>query len=129
MHFAISCNRTFKALASVLGTGPGRSGVEAEPDRIDVRMGWAFRSSIPRASVREVELVARIPALMELGVHGLNGAWSVNGSSAGVVKVASAPAGARVLSVPVRLGTLYLSLEEPDAFVVAASRLTTGGTP
>jgi hypothetical protein len=121
MHFAISYNSVFKALATITGTGPGRSGVEVEADRIDVRMGWAFRARIPRSSVREVEQIDRIPPLYGAGVHGWGGRWAVNGSQRGAVKITvDPPADARVLFVPVKLRELLLSLEKPEAFVVAA---------
>jgi hypothetical protein len=123
MKFAISFNPLFKPLATILGTGPGQSGVEVEADRIDVRMGWAFRAGIPRASIRKVEQVDRIPALMGLGVHGWRGTWAVNGAQRGAVKITiDPPADARVLLVPVKLRELYISLEQPEAFVVAAGR-------
>jgi hypothetical protein len=123
MQFAISYNPIFKALATITGTGPGQSGVTVEADRIEVRMGWAFRASIPRASVRQVEQVERIPPLYGFGVHGWNGRWAVNGSQRGAVKLTiDPPADARVLFVPVRLRELFLSLEEPEAFVVTAGR-------
>jgi hypothetical protein len=123
MQFAISYNPIFKALATITGTGPGQSGVTVEADRIEVRMGWAFRASIPRASVRQVEQVDRIPPLYGFGVHGWNGRWAVNGSQRGAVKLTiDPPADARVLFVPVRLRELFLSLEEPEAFVVTAGR-------
>lgn len=123
MKFAISYNRFFKTLATITGTGPGQSGVEVEADRIDVRMGWAFRASIPQSSVSKVEQVDRIPPRYGFGVHGWNGRWAANGSQRGTVKVTiEPPAKGRVVFVPVTLRELYLSLEEPEAFVVAAGR-------
>lgn len=123
MQFAISYNPIFRVLATITATGPGQSGVTVEDDRIDVRMGWAFRASIPRSAVRRVEPVDRIPPLYGLGVHGWNGTWAVNGSQRGTVKVAMEPAAkGRVLFVPVTLRQLYLSLENAEAFVVAAGR-------
>lgn len=122
MKFAISYHPAFKGLATITGTGPGRSGVEVEAGRIEVRMGWAFRASISRSSVRKVEQVDRIPPLFGFGVHGWNGTWAVNGAQRGAVKMTLEPAATgRVLFVPVTLRQLYLSLEEPEAFIVAAS--------
>ena len=125
MRFAIRYNSPFRALATVLGMGPGQSGVEVEPDHIDVHMGWAFRARIPRTSVRQAEQVEKIPTLLGLGVHGWGGRWAANGTSAGGVRIEIDPAArARVLFVGVRLETLYLSLEQPEAFIVAAGRIT-----
>lgn len=124
MQFAISYDSLFRILATITGIGQGR--VEVEADRIDVRMGWAFRASIPRSSVNKVEQIERIPPLFGWGVHGWNGRWAVNGSQRGAVKLTMEPAAkGRVLFVPVTLRELSLSLEEPEAFVVAAGRSAT----
>jgi hypothetical protein len=124
MQFAISYDSFFRVLATITGLGQGR--VEIEGDRIDVRMGWAFRASIPRASVQKAEQIDRIPPLFGWGVHGWNGRWAVNGSQRGAVKLTVEPAAkGRVLFVPVTLRELSLSLEEPEAFVVAAGRSAT----
>jgi hypothetical protein len=121
MQFAISYTPIFRALAAITGLSHGR--VDVAADRIDVRMGWAFRASIPRESVERVEQIDRIPPLYGFGVHGWNGRWAVNGSQRGAVKLTlEPPATGRVLVVPVTLRELSLSLEEPEAFVVAAGR-------
>jgi hypothetical protein len=90
MQFAISYDSFFRVLATITGLGQGR--VEIEGDRIDVRMGWAFRASIPRASVQKAEQIDRIPPLFGWGVHGWNGRWAVNGSQRGAVKLTVEPA-------------------------------------
>ncbi len=123
MKFEISYNPMFRTLATITGTGPGQSGVEVAADRIDIRMGWAFQASIPRSNIKTIEQVDRIPPLYGFGVHGWNGRWAVNGSQRGAVKLTMEPAAqARVLFVPVTLRELYLSLEEAEAFIVAAGR-------
>lgn len=123
MKFPISYTSMFKALASITGIGPSQSNVSIYSDRVDVRMGWAFRASIPRSSVNKIEQVDRIPPLYGFGVHGWNGTWAVNGSQRGAVKLSlDPPASARVVFVPVKLRQLYLSIEQPEAFVVAAGR-------
>ncbi|MCC6756004.1 MAG: hypothetical protein IT199_06495 [Solirubrobacterales bacterium] len=92
--------------------GPGRSWVAVDGDRVEVRMGWAFRAAFPSASVRAAAR-DRLPFL-GWGVHGWRGRWLVNGSSRGLVRLDLDPAGrARVLGVPVRLQQLWVSLEEP----------------
>ena len=110
----------FRPLLSVLGAGPGFSGMSLDGDRLKVRMGWMFRAEIPVASITGAEphqgLVGGI------GVHGWRGTWLVNGATKGVVSVnIEPPARARVLGVPVKLRTLQVSVEEPEVFLAALS--------
>lgn len=110
----------FRPLLSVLGGGPGFSGVSLDGDRLRARMGWMFRADIPRASITGAEphhgLVGGI------GVHGWRGTWLVNGSARGVVSIhIDPPAKARVLGVPVKLRTLQVSVEEPEELLAALS--------
>lgn len=117
MQFAISYAGPFRFLATITATGPSHSGVTVTDDHVDIRMGWAFRTRIPRSAIRSVEQPVRIPSLMGYGVHGWNGRWAVNGSQSGAVRLTIDPAGqGRVLGIPVSLRTLYVSLEQPAAF-------------
>ena len=110
----------FRPLLSVLGGGPGFSGVTVDGDRMRVRMGWMFRAEIPMTSITGAE---RHRGLVGgIGVHGWRGTWLVNGSAKGVVSVhIDPPAPARVLGVPVKLRTLQVSVEEPDELLAALS--------
>ena len=120
MKFAISYTDAFSKLASITGTGPGQSGVEVDDTHVGVRMGWAFRARIPRNAIRDVEQPAKIPFRFGMGVHGWGGTWAVNGSAQGGVRLTIEPGTkARAMFVPVTLGTLLLSLEEPEAFAAA----------
>ncbi len=113
----------FRPLLSALGVGPRFSGVDIDPDRVRVRMGWSFRAAVARRSIAGVR---RHPgAVWSIGVHGWNGQWLVNGGARGLVSVSIAPpARAWVLGVPVRLRTLIVSVESPDELIAA---LTDGG--
>lgn len=123
MRFEISYSDAFRWLATITGTGPGRSGVEVTDDHVEARMGWAFRARTPRNAIRAVEQPVEFPALFGWGVHGWNGRWSVNGSQRGAVRIAIEPAAnARVLGITVTLRELYVSLEEPEAFATAVRR-------
>ena len=110
----------FRPLLSVLGGGPGFSGVTVDGDRMRVRMGWMFRAEIPMTSITGAE---RHRGLVGgIGVHGWRGTWLVNGSAKGVVSVhIDPPAPARVLGVPVKLRTLQVSVEEPEELLAALS--------
>lgn len=110
----------FRPLLSVLGGGPGFSGVSLEGDRLRARMGWMFRAEVPRTSITGAE---RHRGLVGgIGVHGWRGTWLVNGSARGVVSIhIEPPAKARVLGVPVKLRTLQVSVEEPEELLAALS--------
>jgi len=128
MTFAIAYNDAFRWLATITGMGPGLSGVEVTDTHVEVRMGWAFRARIPRNAIRSVQQPATIPFLFGMGVHGWGGTWAVNGSGRGGVKLTiEPPARTRVCFVPVRVKTLMLSLEEPEAFAATLDAPTTQG--
>lgn len=120
-RFAISYSSVVKPLLTLLGMGPGTSGVDVRADVVRVRMGWAFTASIPRDSVTSV---APDHALVTgWGVHGIGGRWLVNGSSRGLVRLTiDPPAPARVLGVPVRLRVLRVSVAEPRRLISALTR-------
>ena len=87
-------------------------------ERLRVRMGWGFAADAPRVSIRTRVRDERVVG--GIGVHGWRGSWLVNGATSGLVTLEFEPEQrARVLSVPVRLRRLRLSLEDPDAFITA----------
>jgi hypothetical protein len=107
-------------LLAVLGMGPRRSHVDLGPASLEVRLGWAFRASIPRSSIAGVRRHG--DTWWGIGVHGGRGRWLVNGSVRGIVAVdLDPPVRARVVGFPVTLRTLLVSLDDPDAFVAAAA--------
>jgi hypothetical protein len=116
--FAIRYSRALLPLMVVLGLGPRRSRVELYDEELRVRMGWAFRATIPRASI-----VRGTPAgwfvRNSIGVHGrpIQKTWLVSGSRQGVVWLSvEPPARGRVTGFPVTIRRLGLSLEEPAEF-------------
>jgi hypothetical protein len=112
--FAIDYSPAMLLLFRVAGLGPARSGVWVGPESVRVRMGWGFRAEIPRRAVREIR--PDTGAVTGWGVHGWRGQWLVNGSSSGLVRLEIEPTvQAWVTGVPVRLRSLRLSLESPDA--------------
>ena len=116
-RFDISYNSFNRPLLTVLGMGPKRSHVTVSDDTVTVRMGWSFRSDIPRSSITSVRLDD--DTVWGWGVHGWGGTWLVNGSSSGVVRLDLAPAVPSKVVGPfgVSLRTLRVSVEEPTSLL------------
>jgi hypothetical protein len=105
----------------LLGITRGSSYVDVAPDRVRVRMGWAFGTQMPRTSIRSAR---RVRNAISIGVHGWRGRWLVNGSAGPLVAIAiDPPARARVLGFPVRLRELIVSVDDPDALIRELSPL------
>ena len=123
--FAISYDPAMVPLFAVLGVGPRFSHVTVSAGELRVRLGWAFRASVPRAAVREV--APDDGRVLGRGARGWRGRWLVNGSSQGLVRVTvDPPAPARVAGWPVRVRELRLSLEAPGFFVATLRPRDTG---
>ena len=102
----------------LVGFTRGNSHVVLDADALEVRMGWGFTLRAPRSAVRTAAPDAR--PLFDRGVHGWFGRWNVAASRRGLVRIVFAPpVAARVGPVPVRVRTLRVSLEEPEAFLLA----------
>ncbi len=100
-------------LLGLLGMGRRFSSVVLSEDAIDVKMGWAFRTSIPRSAVTSTR--AHTGRVLGWGVHGWRGRWLVNGSSKGLVTLEIEPAArASVGGVPIKLRQLTVSLVDPE---------------
>jgi hypothetical protein len=111
-----------RLLMRPLGLGPRGAWVEVDDVNVEVRMGWAFRARFPRSVVRTVERSDR--RVISQGVHGRNGRWLVNGATCGLVLIDLAPdQHARALGRRVRLSTLEVSVDDPDALVTALATL------
>jgi hypothetical protein len=114
--FAVSYDPALLPLMIAVGAGPRFTHVTVTGDELKVAMGWAFRATVPRSSIRDAG--AYDGRVIAWGVHGFRGRWLVNGSSRGMVRVTiDPPARAYVLGVPVRLRELLLSVEAPGFFV------------
>jgi hypothetical protein len=97
---------------AVLGLTPGNSRVDVFEQRVEVRMGWAFRATIERSSIQSVS--DDHDRVTGWGAHGWRGVWLVNGSSSGIVRIELEPPGsAKVCGVPVELRVLRVSVEDP----------------
>ncbi len=107
-----------RALLSVLGLGPRYSGLELDRDRLRVRMGWGFSATVARSQIRSARPSQGLVG--GIGVHGWGGRWLVNGSVSGLVTLEIDPAArAWVIGVPVKLRSLRVSVEDPDALLRA----------
>jgi hypothetical protein len=109
-------------LDTLLGSGPGSSGVTVDADQLQIRMG-EYRLRIPRASVRSAR---RSQAKLRgtTGVHAERGRLLINGSADGLVELTIDPPGrtGRTLNtmfVNQRVHVLILSLVDPDGFIAA----------
>ena len=111
-RFPVRFTGANRAMA-VLGLSATNSYVDVSAQVLTVRMGWAFRSAMPRSSVHSVR--ADEARVWGWGAHGWGGAWLVNGSSTGIVRIEFDPPGhARVLGVRVQLQILRVSVEDPE---------------
>lgn len=99
-----------------------RARVEVSEQDFYVHFGRGFESRFPLSSVREIGHMPAEWVRMNRGVHGGHGAWLVNGSRRGLVRlILDPPAMARTGVGPARVGVevreLRLSLEDPDGLI------------
>jgi hypothetical protein len=108
---------------TLLGGGPGKSGVEVGPDEIRVRMG-TYKFDIPRRSVRS----ARRSHQKLRGTSGVHiykkGQLLVNGSADGLVEITIDPPchtdrTPSTMFIKERVNSLLVSLVDPDGFIAA----------
>jgi hypothetical protein len=107
---------------TLLGGGPGKSGVWVYSDRLHIQMA-TFRLDVPRTSVRAP---ARSHAKLRgsSGVHFNNGRALINGGSTGLVEFGLDPPvrPARGLSTGFfrpTVNLVVLSMVDPDGFIAA----------
>jgi hypothetical protein len=122
-RFPIAYSTPMRLLLGSLGLGPSRAWVDVDDASVEVRMGWAFYARFARSSVRAAERSNR--RVISQGVHGRDGRWLVNGTTRGVVHIYLAPdQEARAIGRRVRLSTLDVSVEDPDALLTVLSTPT-----
>jgi len=98
--------------------GARHAKVELSDDDPRVRMGWAFRATIARRSIRRAALHREV--VWAVGVHSdlRFKSWLVNGAMKGVVFLdLLPPARGRFAVFPITIERLGLGLEDPDAFL------------
>ncbi len=93
--FPISFDRPSRKPMTVLGAGPKVSLVEVSSSTVDIRMGWAFRATIPRGAVASVrpldgglsDLSGPFRISVLRGVNYWRGTALVNGAGTGLVEI------------------------------------------
>jgi hypothetical protein len=111
----------------VAGAGPSTAQITIEDDVLRVKMGWFwFRATIPLRSIVHARRSGN--AWFSVGVHtDMMGGWIVNGSPLGMVHLTiEPPASGRFAGLPIQIRNLWLSLEDPDAFVAALTSANPG---
>ncbi|HEX3287179.1 MAG TPA: hypothetical protein VHT50_21605 [Mycobacterium sp.] len=93
----------FKPFSVPFGLAPQQSDVSITNDSLHVSMGWGFRADIPLSSITDAK--PSDDRVYSWGVHGWRGRCP--------------PVKGRVLGVPVTLKTLWVSVTDPDALIVA----------
>ena len=117
-RFFIRFDMWYGILSSALFLPPSSSYIEVDSERVHIQMGWAFRSSFPRAAVASAAQTHESP--LSRGVHGFAGRWLVNGSGQGILTLDLTPSQrGYVMGFPVRLRQLLVSVAEPVALAEA----------
>ena len=120
-EFRFSYGPFSRQMLSLLANGPSFSRVSVNAERIEIRFGWSFQMSIPRSEIASA-VRSKKPFGAGFGVHGWRGRWVINGSNDGIVQLTfRQPQQARVVGFPVKPREIFLSLEDPDGFLVAIS--------
>lgn len=118
-RYSIRVDPLFRGLFAALGAGSRRDFVDIDSGKLIVRLGWLFRATIPRSSVASGHQHADMYG--GWGAHGWRHRWLVNGSSKGIVQL-DLKLGQRAWLLgawPIRLRTLYVSLNDPNGFLAA----------
>lgn len=114
-------------LMGVFGMPPSRCYVDVDDTHLRVRMGMWFELDTERSVVRSAE--PDHDPVFGWGVHGWRDRWLVNGSSSGIVRVTLDPSvRAWMGPVPLRVGVLRVSVEDPDGLVAALTPATPSGS-
>jgi hypothetical protein len=120
MRFEFQYSGLTRRLLAPFLMGPRHSWIEVREQEIYVRMGFAFRATIPRNRIVEAQPA---PCPMSVGVHGWRGRWLVNGSRvAGVALDVQPPTRGWFNGLPLKLRRLSLGIADPGAFLEALER-------
>ena len=114
-----------RLLLGVLAIPPNSRYAALDEAALQVRLGWTFRLTAPRASV--VAALRDHHRVGGIGAHGWRGTWLVNTTSKGLVRIVlDPPSKATVCGVPVTVKVLRVSVTEPDTFLTALQHESQG---
>jgi hypothetical protein len=117
-RFPIRYSKFSRLFFVPLRLGARHAKVDLTDDALRVRMGWAFRATIPRRSIRRAALHGDV--WWAVGVHSdlRFKSWLVNGSSQGIVFLdLLPPAEGRAGPFPITIERLGVGLEDPEGFL------------
>ncbi len=122
MRTAIHRSDWVKPLLWLFGGTADRSYVEVDGDTVHIRFGFLFDERIPIANIVEVER-QHWPALAGIGWRtNLMDSIAVVGSYSNVVRLKVSPRIWMKVLFPVRVESLYVSVDDPDAFIAEIRR-------
>jgi len=115
LRFPIAFDHWFEVLSRVLLIPARTAYVTVGDDQVDVRFGWGFRSTFPRAAVRGARVDHRRRSPVSRGAHGWRGRWLVNGAGAPLVEIDLDPRQlAHVLGIAIHVHQLIVSVDDAD---------------
>lgn len=118
MKFGFRYDGPSRVLLTALGCGHRFSSIEVDDTTLRVKMGWAFRATIPRSAITGATPDDGRP--ISRGAHGWRGRWLVNGAGRGLVTITvHPPARGWCTGVPLRIRQLTLSAEAPAELIEA----------
>ena len=122
MRFPMSVSPTWRWLLALLGGTPERSYVEVGADGLEVRFG-SFSQRIPFREVISVVVYARTVPWYAYFIGwrtNLRGGVALVGAAENLVKLELRTARrVSLMGIPTTMRELYVSLENPDAFLRA----------
>lgn len=122
MRTGIHRSNWVKPLLWLFGGTDARSYVEMDSDSVHVRFGFLFDEKIPIANIVEVER-QHWPVFAGIGWRtNLIDSIAVVGSHSNVVRLKLSPRIWMKVLFPVRVESLYVSVDDPDAFVAEIKR-------
>lgn len=116
--FALRYGALARHFLNLVASGPARSGVAVRDADLTIVMGRSFSGHSSRAAVVSAHTLTG--TVLGRGVRGWRGDWIVSGAGDGIVELRfEPPMKARVLSLPVSIERLRISIEDPAGFVAA----------
>lgn len=118
-RFAIAVSTAWKPLLLLLGVTGSRAYAELGPDALSIRFGW-YRARIPREQIVRVGMT-HWDWWRGIGWRSdLRRTIALIGRSGPVAYLGIAPpVPTRLAGIPIQLQNLYITVEDPEAFLAA----------